>query len=150
MSRTRFRVNPHRLPTKWLWVRTKFVYELSGSGFESRCSHRRILVNLKYAKGFACRKYQPKCFGSGSSRELQLMSNSFVKHEGGNIYFNEKAVKPAVICGLESFSNLYLIIKDQMQGPSLDIESTVIHLGVPKKASVNDAIKGLHDCDLFI
>ena len=42
-----------------------------------------------------------------------------------------------------------MIITDQIQGPSLNIDSTAIHLRVPKKA-VNDEFKALHDCDLFI
>ena len=73
MSRTRFRVNPHSIVAwmsrnsllqasarnvkfKWLhldstpvwpngWV---FVYEVSGSGFESSCSHLNFLPDLNY------------------------------------------------------------------------------------------------------
>ena len=109
--------------------------------------YREIIVDLTYARGFAWIKYESECFGLDSRPELgQLL----VKHEDGNTYLNAKAVRHAHNTGLESSPDFHGIIKEQIEGPSSNIESTANHLRITSKASVNGAIKTLHDCVLFI
>ena len=107
-----------------------------------------IIVDLTYAKGFAWIKYEPGCFALDSSQEL---SKLLVKHEDGNTYVNAEAVKHTKISGMNFFlPNLHMFSKSQMQGPSLNIESVISDIRIPTKTSVNDAVKTLYDCALFI
>ena len=64
-----------------------------------RNKYRDIIVDLTYARGFACIKYESKCFGLDSFLELGQLR---VKHKDGNTYLNAKAVKHIYIAGLES------------------------------------------------
>ena len=106
-----------------------------------------IIFDLTYAKGFAWIKYEAGCFGSDLPEDL---CEILVKHEDGNTYLNADAVRNVGICGSEFFPDSQVFVKDQIHGPSFNTETTACNLVIPSKASVNDAIKTLHDCALFI
>ena len=107
-----------------------------------------IIVDLTYAKGFAWVKYEPGCFALDSSRELRKL---LVKHEDGNTYVNAKAARRVGKSDLNLFiPDLHWVTKYQIQGPSSNIESTASDLKIPSKTSVNDPVKTLYDCALFI
>ena len=106
-----------------------------------------IIVDLTYAKGFAWIKYEPGCFALHSSQEL---SKLLIKHEDGNTYLNAEAVRHSINTELKSFPDLQWFCKSQIQGPSLNIESTIRDLRIPSNTSVNNAVKTLYDCALFI
>ena len=107
----------------------------------SRNKSREVIVDLTYAKGFVWIKYEPGCFGLDLSQHLGEL---IVKHEDGNTYL--KAVRSNESYG---FSSSGLSIKGKTEGPSMNTELTISNL-VPSKTSVNDAIKALRECALFI
>ena len=135
--------NP-RFPRSYLEAEVDFMVSL---GKILQDKSMEVIVDLTYAKGFAWIKYEPGSFRLDLSRNP---GKYLVKHEDGNTYFSSKAVKSNICWGSYSFPELYTSIKNNIKGPSVNTEFTVSHLSVPSKASINDAIKALRECALFI
>ena len=112
-----------------------------------RNKSREVIVDLVYAKGFVWIKYEAGCFESDSSKEL---CEILFKYDDGNTYLNAEAVRNTEASYTEFSPESQFFVKNQIHGPSLNTEAMAGNLVFPSKASLNDAIKILHDCALFI
>ena len=102
---------------------------------------RKVIVDLKHAKGFAWIKHKLGCFDS--KHELDSF---WIKHKDYNTYLSSKAVRDSFIKRPAPYHYLFCHSEEMVEGPSANWKFFTDPKKFPSEDTVLEAMKKLQEC----